>query len=316
MVNTTVVKGKRLNFGHRLKNDIVRNWQLYLLLLPAVVAIIMFAYVPMYGIQIAFKDFKPVHGIWGSEWVGFDQFKRFFTSNQFGNILGNTILLSVYSIVAGFPAPIILALMLNQISAQRFKKVLQTVTYMPHFISTVVMVGIISVFFTPSTGLFGHIARTLGVTDPPNLLSQRTAFRPLYVFTNIWQHTGWDSIIYLAALSGVDIALYEAAMIDGANRFQRVVHIDIPCILPTIVILLILTAGNVMNVGFEKVFLMQNDLNLPVTEVIPTYVYKIGLRSMQYSYSAAVGLFNTVVNFILLVLVNTVSKRVGETSLW
>ena len=300
----------------RLKRDITTNWQIYIMLIPAVIAIIMFAYVPMYGVQMAFKDFKPIKGIWGSEWVGFAHFQRFFKGHQFRNLLENTLYLSVFGIIAGFPAPIMLALMINQIRAERFKKVLQTVTYMPHFISTVVMVGMIIVFFTPSTGLFGHLGRALGVTNPPNLLASKTAFRPLYIATNIWQHMGWDSIIYLAALSAVDMALYEAAVIDGASRFQCIVHIDIPCILPTVVILLILSAGRVMNVSFDKVFLMQNDLNLPVSETIATYVYKIGLKKSQYSYSAAVNLFNTIVSFVLVLMVNTVSKRLGETSLW
>lgn len=303
-------------FVVRVKKDMVRNWQLYLLVLPAIIAIFLICYVPMYGIQIAFKDFRPIKGIWGSKWVGFAQFTRFFNSYQFTNILENTFLLSLYGIIASFPMPIFLALILNQIRAPRFKRVLQTVTYMPHFISTVVMVGMLIVFLTPSTGIYGHMMRALGVEEPNNLLADRTVFRSLYVFSDIWQHTGWDSIIYLAALSAVDPTLYEAATVDGANKPRLIWHIDIPHLLPTVVILLILRAGNIMSVGFEKVFLMQNDLNLPISEIISTYVYKIGLLQAQYSYSAAIGLFNTVINFVLLVLVNTISKRISETSLW
>ncbi len=316
MDKASVPIGKNVSFGRRLKRDITRNWQIYLLILPAIIAVIMFAYVPMYGIQIAFKNFRPINGIWGSKWVGFEHFRRFFTSFQFATLLQNTLLLSIFSLLFGFPAPILLALMLNQIHAARFKKALQTITYIPHFISTVVMVGMIVVFFQPTTGLYGHIARAMGVANPKNLLADKDLFRAMYIGTNIWQHTGWDSIIYLAALSAVDISLYEAAMIDGASRFQRILHIDIPCILPTVIILLILNVGNIMNVGFEKAFLMQNDLNLPVSEIIPTYVYKIGLKQAQYSYSAAVGVFNTVINFVLLITVNTASRRFSETSLW
>lgn len=307
---------KRKGFTVRTRRDMQRNWQLYLLVLPAIVAIFMFCYVPMYGVQIAFKDFRPIKGIWGSEWVGMTHFMRFFRSYQFVDLLRNTLLLSLYSIIAGFPMPILLALMLNQISAQRFKRILQTVTYMPHFISTVVMVGMLLVFLSPSTGLFGHMMRALGVAEPPNLMGEKELFRSIYVLSDIWQHTGWDSIIYLAALSAVDLSLYEAATVDGANKLQRMWNIDIPCLLPTVIILLILRAGNIMSVGFEKDFLMQNDLNLPVSEIISTYVYKLGLKQAQYSFSAAVGLFNTVINFVLLIVVNSISRRVGETSLW
>lgn len=306
----------RHGFAQRAGRDMRRNRQLYLLVLPAVVAIFLFCYVPMYGVQIAFKDFRPIKGIWGSEWVGLTHFIRFFKSYQFVDILRNTLLLSLYSIVAGFPMPILLALMLNQLGAPRFKRTLQTVTYMPHFISTVVMVGMLLVFLSPSTGLYGHLMRALGVAEPPNLMGDKSLFRTIYVLSDIWQHTGWDSIIYLAALSAVDLSLYEAAMVDGANKMQRVWNIDIPCLLPTVIILLILRAGNIMSVGFEKVFLMQKDLNLPVSEIISTYVYKLGLKQAQYSFSSAVGLFNTLINFILLISVNTISKRVGETSLW
>lgn len=304
------------SFWHRLRRDMVRNWRLYVLILPAIVALILFRYVPMYGLQIAFKNFRPTKGIWGSDWVGLKHFERFVTGYQFSTILSNTIKISVYSLLAGFPMPIIFALMLNQYRSQRFKKVLQTVTYMPHFISTVVMVGMLLVFLSPSTGLYGHLMRALGVPSPDNLMANPGLFRTIYVLSGIWQSTGWDSIIYLAALSAVSVDLYEAATVDGASKFQRMLHIDIPCLLPTATILLILRMGQVLNVGFEKVFLMQNDLNLSVSEIISTYVYKVGLQSGQYSFSAAVSLFNTVINFVILLAVNALAQKVGETSLW
>ena len=293
-----------------------RNWQLYLLLVPAVVLLFCFTYIPMYGIQIAFKDFVPKLGIEGSKWVGFEHFQTFFNSFQVKSLFTNTITLSLYSLIAGFPFPIILALMMNQIRVKRFKQTLQVVTYLPHFISTVVMVGIMLIVLSPSSGLFGNIARMFGVIDPPNLMGQAGAFQSIYVWSDVWQHAGWDSIIYIAALAAVDPSLYEAATVDGAGKWQKIKYIDIPFLLPTAVILLIMRAGNIMNVGFEKVYLMQNPLNTMVSEIIATYVYKIGIISNQYSLSAAVGLFNNVINIILLLLVNQVSKKMGDTSLF
>ena len=232
------------------------------------------------------------------------------------SLFTNTITLNLYSLIAGFPFPIILALMMNQIRVKRFKQTLQVVTYLPHFISTVVMVGIMLIVLSPSSGLFGNIARMFGVVDPPNLMGQAGAFQSIYVWSDVWQHAGWDSIIYIAALAAVDPSLYEAATVDGAGKWQKIKYIDIPFLLPTAVILLIMRAGNIMNVGFEKVYLMQNPLNTMVSEIIATYVYKIGIISNQYSLSAAVGLFNNVINFILLLLVNQVSKKMGDTSLF
>ena len=300
----------------RLRYDMTRNWRLYVLILPAVLALILFRYMPMYGLQIAFKDFRPTKGIFGSSWVGLKHFHRFVTSYQFSNILGNTIKISLYSLIAGFPAPILFALLLNQYRSEKFKKVLQTVTYMPHFISTVVLVGMIMVFLSPSTGLYGHLMRAFGVENPSNLMADKRLFRMIYVVSGIWQNTGWDSIIYLAALSSVSLDLYEAATVDGASKFKRMIYIDIPCLMPTATILLILNMGHVLNVGFEKIYLMQNDLNLAVSETISTYVYKQGIGSGQYSFSAAVSLFNTVINFAILLIVNTVAQRIGETSLF
>lgn len=313
------IVGQKLSAKDKFRKNckgIRRNWQLYLLLVPAVVLLFCFTYIPMYGIQIAFKDFVPKLGIEGSKWVGFEHFQTFFNSFQVKSLFTNTITLSLYSLIAGFPFPIILALMMNQIRVKRFKQTLQVVTYLPHFISTVVMVGIMLIVLSPSSGLFGNIARMFCVIDPPNLMGQAGAFQSIYVWSDVWQHAGWDSIIYIAALAAVDPSLYEAATVDGAGKWQKIKYIDIPFLLPTAVILLIMRAGNIMNVGFEKVYLMQNPLNTMVSEIIATYVYKIGIISNQYSLSAAVGLFNNVINFILLLLVNQVSKKMGDTSLF
>lgn len=297
------------------KRKFLRNWQLYLFLLPSVLLIFCFNYLPMYGVQIAFKDFKPAKGIWGSDWVGLEHFLRFFRSYQFGSLIKNTLLLSLYGLLAGFPLPILFALLLNQMRFTKFKKLLQTVTSMPYFISTVVLVGMVSIFLSPSSGIYGAVCNILNLTSQ-NPMGDPGLFRHIYVWSGVWQGMGWGSIIYLSALSAVDPSLYEAATIDGANRFQKIINIDLPTIAPTCVISLILSAGGIMGVGFEKVYLMQNSLNLSTSEVISTYVYKVGIQSAQYSFSAAVGLFNTVINFVILVIVNQIAKRLGETSLW
>lgn len=298
-----------------LLKSIVRNYELYLFLLPAILIIFCFNYIPMYGVQIAFKKYSPRFGIWNSPWVGFDQFSKFFASYQSKNVITNTVILSLYSIAVSFPVPIIMALMLNQIKAKRFKRVLQTATYMPHFISTVVIVGMLSIFLSPTTGLYGNLMRMLGAT-PGTPMGNPGLFRHIYVWSDAWQHTGWDSIIYLAALASVDPSLYEAAKVDGANKIHIVRYIDLPSLVPTMMILLLLRMGSVMSVGFEKVYLMQNPLNTPVSEIISTYVYKVGIESAQYSYSAAVGLFQTLVNFTLLVSANALSLRISKNSLW
>ena len=295
--------------------QIKKNFGLYLLILPAVILLVCFAYIPMYGVVIAFKDFKPALGIWGSKWVGFDQFIKFFRSYQFNATIKNTLVLSLYGIVVTFPLPILFALIVNQMGAKRYKKIFQTVTYMPHFISTVVMVGILLLLLSPRSGLIGSIYGMLG-RKAPNLLGSAGAFSSLYVWSDVWQHTGWDSIIYIAALSAVDPSLYEAAIMDGASKWQKIRYIDIPMLMPTACTLLILRMGGLLGVGFEKVYLMQNDLNISASEVISTYVYKMGLLKNQYSFSAAVGLFNGVINFILLIVVNKISKKISDTSLW
>lgn len=301
-----------------MKKTMKKNWRLYLFLLLPVLYILIFAYVPMAGVQIAFKDYDFTKGVWGSEWVGLKNFKRFFESYNFWEILKNTIVLSFYSLLVSFPIPIIFALIINAFPAQRFKKTVQTISYMPHFISTVVVVGMMIQILNPRTGAFGAIYTALTGNVMKDILSVPSAFSHIYVWSGIWQSMGWSSIIYIAALSGVDSELHEAAQIDGASRFQRVLHIDLPSILPTAIILLILSAGNIMNVGFEKVYLMQNDMNISASEVISTYVYKIGMSvgTGDFSFATAIGLFNSVINFALLITVNFISKRFSHNSLW
>lgn len=293
---------------------ISRNWGLYLLLMPAVVLLLCFTYKPMYGVIIAFKDFKPALGIMDSPWVGFKYFEKFFHSYQFSVTIKNTIFISLYSF-ATFPLPIIFAILVNQLRQNRFKRVFQTITYMPHFISTIVIVGLMMILLSPGSGLIGNIYRLFGA-EAPNLMGSASMFSSLYVWSDVWQHTGWDSIIYLAALSSVSPSLYEAATVDGASRWQKIRYIDIPMLIPTAVTLLILRIGGLLGVGFEKAYLLQNNLNIAGSEVISTYVYKIGLLSSQYSFSAAINLFNTVINFTLLILVNWISKKYSENSLW
>lgn len=292
-----------------------RNYILYFFLLPALIYIIIFNYWPMYGIQIAFKDYLPYEGIAGSPWVGFKHFIKFFDSILFWDLLKNTLSISIYSLVASFPIPIILAFMINYTKNKKLKKLTQTITYAPHFISTVVLVGMLSIFLSPRTGFINTIIKAFG-QDPIFFLGQKEWFRHVYVWSGIWQGTGWASIIYIAALSGVSPELHEAAIIDGASKLQRIRHIDFPAILPTITILLILNMGQVMNVGFEKVLLMQNDLNLEMSEIISTYTYKMGLVNAQYSYSTAIGLFNNIINFCILIGVNRLAKKMSGTSLW
>jgi putative aldouronate transport system permease protein len=271
----------------------------------------------MYGVIIAFKDFSPRRGILGSEWVGLKYFIRFFSINSFRVILWNTLALSIYQLIAGFPLPVALALALNSCEYKRFKKIVQTVTYAPHFISIVVIVGMINVFFAPSYGVIGNILRSFGLLDGYLMvLGDPNAFRHLYVWTGIWAGLGWSSIIYLSALSAVDPSLHESAKVDGATKFQRIIYIDFPSILPTVIILLILNCGNLMSIGFEKAFLMQNALNASTSEIIATYVYKIGIRDGQYSMATAVGLFNSAINFALLIIVNKMAHKYSEYSLW
>ncbi|MCR8642695.1 ABC transporter permease subunit [Paenibacillus sp. N1-5-1-14] len=305
-------KPKRKN---KKLHSIARNWQLYLLILPVVAYYLLFHYTPMYGIQIAFKDFYATKGIWGSTWVGFANFERFFDSYFLWRLIKNTIGLGLYSLALGFPIPIILALLLNEVRREKFKKFVQVVTYAPHFLSTVVVVGMLFLFLNPRYGILNTFIQMFG-GDPINFLAEPGYFKTIYVLSDVWQTMGWSSIIYLAALAGIDPQQHEAARVDGANRLQRIWHINIPGIMPTIVILLILNLGTVMAIGFEKVFLMQLPINMEASDIIDTYVYRSGIQEADYSFSAAIGLFNSVINFVLLITVNFIAKRVGQTSLW
>ena len=292
-----------------------RNKALYLLLLPSALYLAIFCYAPIYGVQIAFRSFSFAGGITGSPWVGLKWFRYFFKSPVGGSVIQNTVVLSLYSLVAGFPAPILLALLMHSLPSQGFRRVSQTITYLPHFISTVVLVSMLSCFFSINSGWVNGVIRALGGKGA-YFMGEAKYFRHMYVWSGVWQEMGWSSIIYMAALSGVDPGLHEAAMIDGASKLRRIWSVDLPSIAPTIIIMLIMRCGSIMSVGFEKTFLMQNSLNVSVSEVISTYNYKQGLTGMKYSYGAAIGLFNNVVNFVFLTLVNFVAGRVSETSLW
>lgn len=308
-------KEKLVKKKKSILKDIFKCWQLYVLLIPTIIYFILFCYGPMYGVQLAFKEYNAVAGITGSPWVGFSNFTRFFSSYQFKQLLWNTITLSLYQLVVSFPVPIILALALNQVRHAKFKKLVQTVTYAPHFISVVVLVGMLNIFFSTRGGLVNEVVQIFG-GDPIYFLGKEQYYQNMYVWSGVWQNMGWSAIIYLAALSGVSPELHEAAVVEGASKLQRIWYIDIPAILPTIVTLLILNCGQIMSIGFEKSFLMQNQLNIGISEIIPTYVYKMGLINAQYGFSTAVGLFNSVINCTLLVLVNKFSKKMGQSGLW
>jgi ABC-type polysaccharide transport system permease subunit len=296
---------------------ILRSWQLYVLLLPSLIWVALLAYWPLYGIQIAFRDYTPVGGLTGSDFVGLKHFERFVTSYNFWPLLRNTIVLAFYQLVAGFPIPIILALALNAVRQKYFSRVVQLITYAPNFISVVVVVGIMIMLFDPSTGFIPHVISLLGI-DPPAFLTSPGWFRHMYVWSGIWQTAGFSAIIYLAALSSVPVELHEAAKMDGASHLKRIWHIDLPSILPIAVVLLILDCGSIMSVGFEKVLLMQNPINMPTSSVIDTYVYQVGLESAipQYSYATAIGLFRSVVGLLLLITVNSLSKRITKAGLF
>ena len=306
---------KKKSPAQRLSYSMRRNWDLYLLLLPVVAYYIIFHYVPMYGLQIAFKNFNASLGIWKSTWVGLDHFQRFFSGYFIGRLIFNTITISLYGLAVGFFTPIVLALMLNEVRNLLFRRTIQTVTYAPYFLSTVVMVGMLIAILSPSNGLINNIIKLFGGT-PINFMTDPDWFKTLYVFSGVWQNTGYGSIIYLAALSGINPELHEAAQIDGASRLRRIWHINLPGILPTIVIMFILACGGLMSVGFEKVYLMQNPANQPTSDVISTYVYRVGVLGAQYSFTTAVGIFNSVVNFIMLTIANQLSKWATETSFW
>ena len=293
----------------------MKRWQLYLMLLPALVYILLFAYKPMYGLLIAFQNYSVKKGVWGSEWVGLKNFQRVFSSYWFPIILKNTLKLSLLSLVLGFPFPIILALFANELKSAKVKKTFQTVSYAPHFISTVVICGMVTLFLNPNTGVINLAIQALG-GDPVYFMQRADLFPWIYVISGIWQEAGWGAIIYFAALSGVDQSLLEAAQIDGAGRLQRIWHVNVPAILPTIVIMFIPRCGSLLSVGYEKVFLLQTTTNLSGSEIISTYVYKMGLMNNDFSFSTAVGMFNSVVNCIILILVNTLSRKVSDSSLF
>lgn len=308
-------KAKKNNLITILGADIKRNYILYLMILPVVIYYIIFAYVPMYGIQLAFKDYIIKKGIWGSPWVGFEHFTRFFSNYSFSLLIKNTIGISLYSLVVGFPIPIIFALMLNYLKHLRLKKVVQMISYAPFFISTVVMCGMIIIFLQPDTGVFNSIRSFFGL-ESISFLSKPSYFKSIYVWTGVWQGLGWSSIIYISALSGVDYELHEAAIVDGATKIRRIWHIDLPTIKPTIIMLMILNMGQIMNVGFEKIFLLQNSLNFSSSDVISTFVYRVGLINSDYGYSTAVGLFNSLINLVLIVIANQIAKKATSESLW
>jgi putative aldouronate transport system permease protein len=292
-----------------------RYWQLYLIMIPTLLYFIIFRYVPMVNAVIAFKDYNMVKGIWASAWVGPKYFLMFFHNPVFWALIKNTLGLSLYSLAVGFPIPIILAIFINEIKDGIFKRAVQLVTYAPYFISTVIMVSMIMLVLNPRSGVINMAMTSMG-KDTVNFIGVPNFFSSIYVWSGVWQYSGYSAIVYLAALSGVDPQLYEAAKIDGASRIQRILNVDLPGIMPVAVILLILNAGSLLSVGFEKVYLLQNPLNQSAAEVIATYVYKIGLLNSNYSFATAVGLFNSLVNMILLVIVNAFAKRVSETSLW
>lgn len=301
---------KRKTFLRRF----ARDWQLHLIVLIPLAYLLLFAYGPMYGVQIAFRAYSPKLGIIGSPWVGWKWFTKFLTSVQFKEVFMNTLILSVYSLFVGFPLPIIFALILNALRSERLKNVTQTISYIPHFISITVMVSITLMVLSPISGIYGNLYRLFGGTGyPEDFRALASSFRHIYVWSGVWKQLGWDSIIYLAALSSVSPDLHEAAKIDGASRFKRVLHVDLPAIMPTIAILFILRCGHVIGVGFEKAYLLQSSVNLSTSEVISTFVYKNGMNSFKnFSYGSAVGLFNSIINLILLLTVNFTSKKMTE----
>ena len=303
----------------KLRKIFRRDWQLYVFMLIPLIWVIIFCYAPMFGAQIAFRKYQPRLGIWNSPWVGFYQFKKFFNSYQFSRVMMNTVVISLYTILCSFPLPIIFALVLNSTRSRKFRTVTQTIVTMPHFISVVVLVGILLQIFNSRTGVYGTLMESITGAYPEDLFSKPANVRHMYVWSGVWQQFGWNSIVYIAALAAVSPELHEAAQIDGASRFQRMLHVDFPAILPTITIMLILRMGSVMTIGFEKVYLMQNSLNLTASEIISTYVYKVGLSSAgttDLSYSTAIGLFNSAINLVLISVTNFIARKLDGNGLW
>lgn len=315
MNTSTIITDRKLpKRRHHVLTKMLMRWQLYLLLLPTLVYFILFEYGPMYGLLIAFKDFSPIKGILESPWVGFKHFQTFLESYQFETLIKNTIAISFYEL-ALFPIPVILALLINQLVSSKYKRFVQTITYAPHFISTVVLVGMMYIFFSPRTGVFNLMLGQFGV-DPIQFMAEPGWFKSMFVWSNVWQNAGFGMIIYLAALTSINPELHEAAVVDGASKVQRIRNIDLPGIMPTVMIMLLLQMGSFMSIGFEKVYLMQNAVNSDASEIIQTHVYKTGLIGGKFSYSTAVGLFNNVINFIILLSFNQLAKRMKQTSLW
>ncbi len=322
MAKANSVPVKRYGFRHDLQNSLRKNWALYLLVIPGILYFLIFLYWPMYGVVIAFKDFSPSKGILGSPWAAyrgnldvFKHFKSFFGSIHFQRTLRNTVQISLYTLAVGFPIPLFLAILMNELQKPRFKQVVQTVTYLPHFISTVVLCGMLWIFMRNETGLFNLLRARLGLASI-NFLNEQSYFKSIYVWSGVWQNAGWGTIIYMATLSSLDTQMYEAAMIDGASRLQTVWFITLPCLMPTAIMLLILDCGSFMSVGFEKVFALQTDLTLETSDVIATLVYRKGILESSYSFSSAVGLFNSLINCFLLLTVNFISGKVADISLF
>lgn len=307
-----VTRGKQKKHTLRVMRT---NYQIYLLVLPTLIYFVLFKYAPMYGLQMAFRNYNPALGITQSPWVGLKYFSRILSRPYFYQVIGNTLSISLSSLILGFPLPVIFALALNEMKNAKLKKTIQTITYAPHFISTVVVAAMLKIFLSPTSGIVNQLIKFFG-GDAVNFMMRPECFVPIYVISGIWQGLGWSAIIYVAALASVDPALHESAMIDGATRLQRMVHINLPCILPTVIIMLILRTGSLLNVGFEKVFLLSNDAVLEKSEVISTYTYRIGITNSQFSQSTAIGLFNSVIQFVILISVNAISRKVSETSLW
>lgn len=299
----------------RQKNNYRRYWQLYILLIPSLIYLIIFSYWPMYGLQIAFRNYNPVKGFTGSAWVGMKHFIRFFNHPDFWRLIGNTLTITVYRLLANFPIPIMLAIMINEVRNRPFKRVVQMVTYIPHFISTVVLCGMVALFMDREVGIFNIIGNKLGA-DSVAYLTVPAYFKHIYVWSGVWQHAGWGTIIYLASLSQVDSEVTEAALMDGVTRMQRIWHVDLPHLRPTIVIQFLLSIGSLLSIGFEKALLLQNDLNMEASDVISTYVYRTGLLGGQFSYTTAIDLFNTVINLLLLLVFNWLSRKLTETSVY
>lgn len=307
----TNVPKKKINYAVYFKN----NWQLYVLILPAIIYFIVFNYMPLYGIQIAFKDFKAVFGISGSKWVVFKHFENFFHAYYFKRLLANTLLLNVYNLLWSFPVPIILAILLNQIKGPKIKRFIQTSIYVPYFISTVVLAGMLYIFLSPTSGIFNILRQALGM-KAVDFMSDAKAFRSIYIISGIWQSAGWGTILYIASLSGVDPSLYEAAEIDGASIWQKIRYIDIPSIVPVIVMVFILDCGKLLSSNTDKALVMQTPGNIPTSDIIGVYVYNVGLGSGQFSYTTAIGLFINVINFVIIITANQISKKISDVGLF